>query len=275
MELALHAGCIMHTNVATDARVARSAGYDAIELWMPKLSRYLDAGFSTDDLRALLGPLRVTMLDTLQPVEDTTPATRAKLLSDCERMTRVAAELGCPALQVVALDRFETDDWPAQRDTLVDVLGQLARIAHPEGIRLALEPVTFSRFRSLEQALEVIHAVGSERVGLCLDTWHLWTSGAPWEDVARLDRALIVCAHISDTHPRKGAAWRDADRTALPGDGILPLEEGVAAIRATGYDGPWSVEMLSEHHWEWDPDALAAELLRRTRSLLAGGPVAR
>lgn len=275
MDLALHAGCIMHTNLATDVRVARSAGYDGIELWIPKLIRYLDAGFSTADLRALLGPLRVTMLDTLQPVEDTTHATRAKLVSDTERMTRVAAALGCPALQVVALDRFETDDWPAQRDTLVDVLGQLAQIAHPEGIRLALEPVTFSRFRSLEQALEVIHAVGSERVGLCLDTWHLWTSGTPWEEVARLDPEVIVSVHMSDTNPRTGAGWRDADRTALPGDGILPLEEGVAAIRATGYDGPWSVEMLSEHHWEWDPDVLAAELLRRARSLLSGAAGAR
>jgi sugar phosphate isomerase/epimerase len=269
MKLALHAGCVMYTNVITDIRVAREAGYDGIELWIPKLKRYLEAGFSAAEAAASLGPLQVTMLDTILPVEAADAATRARVIDDCSRMAEVAAVLRCPALQVVALDHFDTDDWPAQRRTLVASLNELADIAHARGVRLALEPVTFSRFRSLSQALEVIDAVGSSRIGLCLDTWHLWTSGTPWEEVAALDRDLIVCVHISDTHPKTGAGWRDEDRTALPGDGILPLPLGIEAIRATGYDGVWSVEMLSRRHWEWDPEVLAAELLSRARALLA------
>ena len=35
MRWALHAATVMHTNVATDVRVARACGYDAIELWIP------------------------------------------------------------------------------------------------------------------------------------------------------------------------------------------------------------------------------------------------
>ena len=109
---------------------------------------------------------------------------------------------------------------------------------------------------------------GRQNVGLCLDTFHLWTGGTPWEEVAALDPSLIVVAHISDVLPRGGETWSDADRDVLPGDGILPLAEGLGAIQATGYDGLYSVEMLGDHHWEWDPFLLARELKERAAALL-------
>lgn len=264
----LHAATIMHTNVVTDVRVARACGYDGIELWIPKLTRYLDAGCSIDDLLAELGPLRVTMLDTLLSIESGEPETRRQLLEECARMTEVAAQLDCPAIQVVALDAFDGSSWAEQRRALVDSLSQLAEITSPRGIRLALEPVVFSRFRTLEQAHEVIDAVGAERVGLCLDTWHLWTAGVPWEEVAQVDAELIVSAHVGDAKPRSGPGWRDEDRTALPGEGVVPLRDAIDAILATGYDGSWAVEMKSERHWEWEPEDLARAVLERTRRLM-------
>jgi sugar phosphate isomerase/epimerase len=258
----------MHTNVITDVRVAREAGYDGIELWIPKLTRYLDAGFTTSELAKHLDPLKVTMLDTILPIEKSDPDTRERLRALTKRMAQVAEALKCRVLQVVALDHFDSDAWSDQRTVLVTALSELAEVASPHGVRLALEPVTFSPFRSLPRALDVIEEVGITRVGLCLDTWHLWTSDTPWQDVAALDPATIACVHISDTNPKTADVWRDEDRTALPGDGILPLGEGISAIRQTGYDGVWSVEMLSDRHWEWDPQVLADELLRRTRVLL-------
>jgi sugar phosphate isomerase/epimerase len=265
----LHTATIMHTNVATDARVARAAGYDGVELWFPKVARYLDAGYSTDELLAELGPLRVTMIDTLLPIESRDPATRERLLSECARMSALAARAGCAAIQVVALDEFDGSDWPTQRRALVSSLAELADVAHPHGVRLAIEPVVFSPFHSLPRALELIDEVGRDRVGLCLDTWHLWTTDTPWDDVARLDRDLVVAAHISDTQPRSGASWRDTDRSALPGEGILPLREAIQAIAATGYDGAWSVEMKSERHWEWDPEVLATAVLEHARQAMS------
>jgi len=268
MQIALHAATIMHTNVVTDVRVARACGYDGIELWIPKLIRYLDAGFTTDDLREALGPLRVTLLDTLLPIEARDAETRGQLLTECARMAEVAAALDCPAIQVVALNDFEGASWEQQRRALVASLGELADVAAAHGVKLALEPVVFSRFRELSQALEVIEQVGADRLGLCLDTWHLWTVGTPWEEVAALDRELILSVHIGDTHARAGPDWRDADRAALPGEGVLPLREAVDAVLATGYDGMWAVEMKSERHWEWDPEVLARAIREHALPLL-------
>jgi sugar phosphate isomerase/epimerase len=160
------------------------------------------------------------------------------------------------------------EPWPAIRIKIGRSLAELADIAAPFDVELALEPVSFTPLHSLSRALEVIDVANRENVRLCLDTFHLWTGGTPWDEVAGLDPALIAVAHISDVTPRQGDEWQDADRDVLPGDGILPLEDGIAAIRATGYDDLWCVEMLGAYHWEWDPSVLARELKRRAELLL-------
>ena len=109
--------------------------------------------------------------------------------------------------------------------------------------------------------------MGKERVGLVLDTWHLWTAGVPWSQVATIDPSLIVCAHIGDSVWHRQVNWSDDDRNVLPGDGVVPLPQAVAAITETGFPGPWSVELLGSPSG-WEPAALAAEMLRRARSIL-------
>lgn len=260
MLTSLHAGSIRHTNVVTDVAAARVAGFDGVELQIAKLARYLDAGYSIGSLRDLLNGLQVTMIDVLMPIEAGGDALPASLLTECERWSSVAAGLACPAIQVVALDNFVSPDWDDQRDVLVRRLTAMGDLASGHGVRLGIEPVSFSPFQTLKQALEVVDRVGPERAGIVLDVWHLWTAGCDWADVARLPPELVVCVQLGDTAPRAGDTWTDDDRTELLGDGILPVADAVAAVRTTGFDGVWSVEMLSRQHWEWDPYVLAAEL---------------
>jgi sugar phosphate isomerase/epimerase len=267
MRLALHARSILHTNIATDVRVAREAGYEGIELWVPKLHRYLKSGHTVGDLKRLLGPLRVVMIDALLPIETLDPRARDQLIEECEFYAEVAEELECGAIQVVALDDFSSDEWTSQRESLTSVLGEMSDRAQPHGVRLAIEPVVFSRFHSVNQALDLVAQVGPDRVGLCLDTWHLWTTHTDWAEVAAIPAELIAAVQLSDTMPKSGDSWCDEDRRALPGDGILPLEDAIRAIASTGYDGAWSVEMLSVEHWEWDPYVLAEELRQRVVAL--------
>jgi sugar phosphate isomerase/epimerase len=86
--------------------------------------------------------------------------------------------------------------------------------------------------------------------------------------VARLNPDKIVVVHLSDATPRRGEEWSDADRGVLPGEGVIPLEEGIAAIQSTGYDGAWAIEMISDRYWEWDPWVLAREAKTRAEALL-------
>ena len=268
MLLGLHTGTIMHTNLMTDIRVAKETGYDAIELYTPKLLRYVDAGFEADQILSELADLRVTMINSFLHIERQEPEFRQQLRGECKRLCQIAQTLDCPSLQVVALSGLQGESWPEIRSKVGRSLAELADIAAPFGIRLALEPVTFTPLHSLSQALEVLEVAGRDNLGLCLDTFHLWTGGTPWDEVAALDPELVAVAHISDVAMRKGSQWSDADRDVLPGDGILPLKEGIEAIRATGYDEVWCVEQMGAYHWEWDPFVLALELRHRARLLL-------
>jgi sugar phosphate isomerase/epimerase len=268
MQVGLHAGTIMHTNLMLDIHVAHKTGYHAIEFTIPKLVRFLDSGHSPDQILTALGSLRVAVVNSFLHIERQEPAFRRQLLQQCERLCQIAHSLGCSSLQVVALNALRGEPWPQIRAKVGRSLAELADIAAPYGVRLALEPVTFTPLSTLSQALEVLEVANRENTGLCLDTFHLWTSGTAWEEVAALDPSLIVVAHLGDATERQGSAWSDADRDVLIGDGILPLREAIQAIRATGYDDLWCVEILGAHHWEWDPFVLARELRRRTSRLL-------
>ncbi|MGL5829429.1 MAG: sugar phosphate isomerase/epimerase family protein, partial [Angustibacter sp.] len=117
-------------------------------------------------------------------------------------------------------------------------------------------------------AAELIEMIGPTRLRLVADTWHLWTSDQDWVELAELPGHWISTAHLSDCGPKQGAFWADSDRTALPGDGLVPLPEAVAAIAATGFSGPWAVELFSDYYREWEPDRLARELHRRVVQLI-------
>jgi sugar phosphate isomerase/epimerase len=249
----------------TDIRVARETGYGAIEPTTFKLERYLDAGYRAEDLLPALGPLDVDMISSFEPIER---QDAEEMQRRCRRLCEAAQALGCCAFQVVALDGLKHLPWSKMRAEFAKSLKALADIAAPFGVRLALEPVAFAPLKTLAQALEVIDSAERDNIGLNIDTFHIWAGGTPWEEVARLDHRTIVVAHLSDAAPRQGEEWSDADRGVFPGEGVIPLREGIAAIRSTGFDGAWAIEMISDYYWEWDPMDLAREAKTRAEVLL-------
>ena len=122
MYLGLHAGCIMNTNLVTDIRIAKAAGYDGIELWIPKLKRYLDAGYGVEELIPALGSLRPTTLDCVMSIEREEPEFRRQLRKDFEELSALAQQLNCPAIQVIALDAPKNCCWPEMRTKLANSL---------------------------------------------------------------------------------------------------------------------------------------------------------
>lgn len=136
----------------------------------------------------------------------------------------------------------------------IDRLTPAARILAEHGCRLGLEflgPVTlfqghrFAFIHHLQPMLDMARQIGPN-VGLLMDAWHLFTSGATLDDLRRLKASDIVHVHINDAP------------TGVPFDKVmdnvrhLPLETGVLdlagfmrALAAIGYDGPITTEPFS------------------------------
>ena len=92
--------------------------------------------------------------------------------------------------------------------------------------------------RSFDELAEIIDATGGhDRLGVCLDTQHLWASGVDYSTVDRadavladLDRAVgldrLACIHLNDSAVPFGA---NRDRHANLGEGTIG-ESGLAAL---------------------------------------------
>lgn len=137
--------------------------------------------------------------------------------------------------------------------TLTESLPRLADRAAALGMRLAFEPLNPILFHTdtalwgLDSALELVERVDHEQLGICLDTWNVFQTPELLPAIERASGKIFV-VQISDwRRPRS-----NADRRSL-GDGTIPTRELVAAVEATGYTGPYVLEIFSE---ESLPDSL-------------------
>ena len=72
--------------------------------------------------------------------------------------------------------------------------------------------------------------------------------------VAKLDKDMITGVHFCDgVRIPKDGPWEETEcRGYMAGEGNIPVKEWCDAVKATGFNGTWSSELLSPKHWEWD-----------------------
>ncbi|TVQ36515.1 MAG: sugar phosphate isomerase/epimerase [Spirochaetaceae bacterium] len=274
MILTLHGQVTLLSNVLSDVRVARDAGYAALEVHTDKLIRYLDAGHTAEELRDSLRNhgIQAAAIDIIGDMESTTAAGRRELISTTERLCRVAVTIGAPTIQLngfCGLDGLPVEE--AIRITAAN-MREVAEIGRDHGIRFQYEGAAWTPIASLADTLRLIESVDRENVGLVIDFWHYWACrGATPREIARLDRSIIYGVHLCDGHrPAEGEPWVDERelRGALPGEGDLPVQEWTDAIKATGFDGYISGEFLNPFQWERDHLEVATAMRERMEAYL-------
>ncbi|XWN30949.1 MAG: sugar phosphate isomerase/epimerase family protein [Devosia sp.] len=121
----------------------------------------------------------------------------------------------------------------ARRERTVEGLAALIPCTKDAGITLALEPL--NRFETdivctTRQAIEVVDAVGDERLGLLLDTFHMNMEEASIPDAIRAAGNKLVHFQANENH--RGHV----------GTGHLPWPAIAKALADIGYGGPISLE---------------------------------
>ena len=268
MILALHGISTMHHNLRSDIRLAREAGYDALELTEVKLLRYLDTGQRAEDLVPLFEKydIRPMCINALKGIEVREPLARAEVMATARRLCQAAQIIGCPVVQLVPLSALDHMPWEEGFKLTVRNVAEIADLGKQHGIKFQMEPVAWAPINSLSKSLRLIEETGRDNLGMVIDFWHLWAGEETMPDeVAQLDGSQIFGVHFCDgLRHEKGTEWVEEElRGLLPGEGEIPIEEWVAAVKATGYDGVWDCELYSPKHWEWDLIQLALETKAR------------
>ncbi|MCL5986860.1 MAG: sugar phosphate isomerase/epimerase [Actinobacteria bacterium] len=263
MILTMHGFTTMHCNLKTEIRIAREAGYDALEMLEYTIYRYLDVGLKAEDLTAVFRANNIlpVCINGLKEIERSDRKEHNDLLWECERLCAAAQAFGCPVLQIVASTKLAGRPWKEIRDLTAANIAKIADIASEHGVKCQFELIAFAPINSLKKALEVIEVANRSNVGMVVDFWHLWAGGETTPDeVAKLDASMIYGVHFCDGVKPKGNTWdEEALRGYLVGEGDINVKDWVDAVKSTGFDGVWSAELLSPRHWEWDLFEIAVE----------------
>ena len=262
----MHGLSTMHCNVATEVRMAEETGYQGIEFMEAKLLRYLEQGFAAEQLKALLDKhhVQARCINAIKDVEKQ-GATFEKVLQQSEILCQAAEVIGCPVIQLVPFEGLEHLPYEEGFELTCKNIGQIADIGKRHGIHFQLEVIAWAPICSLKQGLAVIDRVGKDNVGMVVDFWHLWAGGDTTPDeVAQLDKSIIHGVHFCDGKPiPPDGPWEESElRGYLAGEGDIDVKAWCAAVKATGFDGTWSSELLSPKHWEWDLWEVAREARR-------------
>jgi 2-keto-myo-inositol isomerase len=271
MKLALNGATTMQADLPTDFQAAQTAGYDYVEIWADKLRTFLRHRTS-DELKELIAASGVPPLsiNSIEHVTFRDSPTWAGIKEQCAELSEIAEQLECPFIVVVP---SPLPDGGATRAEVVDesvrVLHELGEIAARHGVSLAFEFLgqTDCSVPTLDLAHEVVRAADRKNLGLVIDSFHFYAGGSTIEMVEALDPSLVYVFHINDAENLPRQELLDKHRL-LPGLGILPLRELIAAFRKIGYDKVASVEIFRPEYWELDPFQLAKDAFTSTKRVL-------
>jgi sugar phosphate isomerase/epimerase len=159
-----------------------------------------------------------------------------------DRLARLAATVGAP-LCIAAVPA------PLPRERAIRELDEAAAALSSAGARIALEFAAYGGLTRLADAVALCEAVGWERCGLLVDTWHFFRGGEPWALLESLTADRVALVHVNDG----GAGAGNGDpivesrfHRLPPGAGEFPLGAFAAALGEIGYRGALSVEVLSD-----------------------------
>jgi 2-keto-myo-inositol isomerase len=248
----LNGATIMSTPTPRSLEVAREAGFAGIEA---RAERLLQDAEEVAATAAIARPGEVWSLNGVRiSLRPDGALDRELLEADLTPRLDVCHAIGAEYLLAVPPRLPGVGEGEASTG-IRDGLSLAAERAAAAEVRVAFEFLGFfdCPIRTPDAAARVVE--GLDGVDLVLDSCHWHASGSGSLDSFPVDRLAMV--HLNDAPAKEPSEVEDADRV-LPGLGVIHLAELVTALRARGYDSPWSLETFNPDYWREEPMAVAS-----------------
>lgn len=234
---------------------ARQAGYAFVELAIDESEAHRARLHWTAAQRAQLReavaatgvPVRTWILSAHRrtPLGSADAATRRAALDLLRRCVDLAVDCGVRLIQLPGYFVYHEPHDDGARARFLEGLRSGVGAAAQAGVMLALETMDGEDVLSVADALEIVREVASPWLAVYPDIGNLAANGLDVAAELRRGRGHLVGVHLKDTRPGEF-------RRVGFGQGIVPFADAFAALRETGYDGPYVVEMWNDD----DPGAL-------------------
>ena len=269
--LALHTWTLDTTPLAEVLRIARTTGWDAIELRRLDFKRAAERGQSAADVLDLVkrSGLPVACVGVEVGWMFSEGAERRRLLDAFDESCRWAAALGCTTVM------SPVDRGPGPVERAARSVREVGDIAARHAVRLALEfNSQAEQFNTLAAVREVLAQAAHPHCGVLLDTYHFGRSGGDPAHLDSLSPEEIVYIQFSDV-PQTGLEPGKALDRLPPGQGSVPFRAIFRRPPVAAYTGYLSYEAPNPAAWSRDPDTAAREALVATRAALTDAPSGR
>ena len=271
--LALHTWTIDTTPLADALRVARDAGFNAVELRYIDFKRCMDSGMTNDAVLEMIreSHIKVAVIGAEAGLLFARGEEQRRLLDSLDRTCANAVALGCGTVMMSPGRNPES--------TVREAAANFKRggeVAQKHGVRLALEfNSRHPLINRLEVAREMVAIAGVPSCGLLLDVYHLHCSGAPGRGFEDVPGEEIFAFQFSDAPPGPPSRVGTAVDRLPPGKGVVRWNEVFQLLMEKGYQGYLVYEAPNPAQWSRPSEEVAREGITATRTLLAAAEAAR
>ncbi|KAB2850055.1 MAG: sugar phosphate isomerase/epimerase and 4-hydroxyphenylpyruvate domain-containing protein [Hyphomicrobiaceae bacterium] len=243
-----------------------AAGFKHVELYENDLLSFAGTASEVRGMADDLG-LRIITFQPFRDFEGMPGDRRERVFQRAERKLDVMAEIGCDLLIVCSNVSPESI---GGIDRAAEDLKELGERAARRGMRVAFEALAWGRhINDYRDAWETVRRADHAAVGLVLDTFHILARKTDLKAIRSVPNDRIFLVQLADA-PILDMDYLNWSRhyRSFPGQGDLPLDDFMAALQATGYNGLLSLEISNDQFRAGSPRAVAVDGRRSLINLL-------
>jgi 2-keto-myo-inositol isomerase len=256
--------------IVEQVEIAQKAGYDAIEIWLRDVDKYVNGGGKLSDLKKRIADAGLTLESAIAfanwIVDD--DQKRIQGLEQAKREMETVVALGGKRIAAPPAGAQGGDAPLIPLDKAAERYRALLEVGRQVGCVPQIEVWGFSK--NLSKLSEVLYvAAAAQHPDACIlpDIYHLYKGGSLFEDLPFLAGNKIQVFHMNDYPDIPPNKINDADRV-YPGDGIAPIKKALQAVMATGFSGVFSLELFNRSYWEQDPNVVASTGLKKMKAAI-------
>ncbi|MDB5567275.1 MAG: 3-keto-5-aminohexanoate cleavage protein [Tardiphaga sp.] len=225
-------------------RAIAAAGFDEVEIFENDLLSFSGSPRDVGQLCRDLG-LAICAFQPFRDFEGMPEPQRTRNFARAERKFDLMQELQTELLLVCSnispaslggIDRAAAD------------FHELGERAGRRGLRVGFEALAWGKHvNDYRDAWEIVRRADHKAIGVILDSFHALAPSFPVTAIQSIPADKIFLVQLADA-PKLGLdvlSWSRHFR-CFPGQGDLPVVAFMESVLATGYKGPWSLEIFND-----------------------------
>ncbi|KUO75286.1 MAG: hypothetical protein APF77_22245 [Clostridia bacterium BRH_c25] len=262
------------SDLSTDLLLTEKYGYDYIEIRLDMLKDYLK-NHSIEDLVSFFSKSKVKpyALNSIENINFCSDKEHSDVMSLMEWACSVAQKINNPYIIIVPTidEKVKKYSIGETEEDSIKMLNELADVGERYGVKLAFEPIGSHHcaVKSMAQCWDIVRKVNRDSVGIAVDAFNLYLYRAleDLDDIHKVDSNKLFVFHIDDSEELPLEKLDHCNRL-WPGDGAIPLDKLIGALKQKGFDSIASVELFRPEYWELTPEEAIKTGKEKTASVL-------